>query len=256
MKLTILGSGGSGGVPRLGGSGGAGDWGRCDPLEPRNRRLRASVLVEEGSTRVLVDASPDMRSQCLASGIDRVDAVLFTHDHADHTHGIDDLRRLHFLLGKPIPAYATAENLTPIAARFAYAFGALDANYKPFLEAREITGPFRIGDLEVTPYPQHHGNVTSTGFRFGPIAYSTDLVSLPPESYAALEGVDTWIVDSLKRTPHPTHASLDVALEMIAQVGPRRGVLTHMTIDLDYATLKAELPQGVEPAYDGMVLEA
>ena len=256
MKLTILGCGASGGSPGIGGADGSGDWGKCDPSEPRNRRLRASVLVEQGTTRLIVDCTPDLRAQCLAHRVAHVDAVLSTHDHADHTHGIDDVRRLYFTGGgKPVPIYGTAATLASMRARFGYAFEAR-GGYKPFVSAESISGPFRVGDIAVTPFDQHHGGLTSTGYRFGPIAYSTDLVGLPDESYASLAGVDTWIVDALKHSPHPTHANVATALEMIERVGPRRAVLTHMTVELDYAALAAELPPGVEPAFDGMVLEA
>jgi len=256
MRVTILGCGASGGSPGIGGATGMGDWGKCNPAEPRNRRLRASVMVEQGSTRLLVDCTPDLRTQCLKFGIGWVDAVLFTHDHADHTHGIDDLRRLFYARESPIPVYGTSETLGSMRQRFAYAFQPKDGMYQPFITAENVSGPFSVGEIDITPYPQLHGAVSSTGYRFGPIAYSTDMVGLPEESVECLAGVDTWVVDALKREPHPTHANVDMALEMIRRINPRRGVLTHMTVDLDYTTLAGELPDGIEPAYDGMVLEA
>lgn len=256
MKLTILGCGASGGVPVLGGPGGAGEWGQCDPHEARNRRSRASILVEDGSTALLVDTSPDLRMQCLRAGVGRLDAVLYTHDHADHTHGIDELRRFHYINHASIPVYGSAETLASVRARFQYAFEPEDPSYRPFATAHEIRGPFTVGGIPVAPFPQHHGNVTSFGFRFGPIAYSTDFVDLPAESFDVLRGVKIWIVDCLKRDAHPTHASLGTALALLNKVRPEKGILTHMTGSLDYRTLAAELPDWIEPAYDGMVLEA
>jgi phosphoribosyl 1,2-cyclic phosphate phosphodiesterase len=256
MKVTILGCGASGGVPTLGGLNGEGEWGQCDPAEPRNRRMRASILVADGDSRVLVDTSPDLRFQCLRFGVNRLDAVLYTHDHADHTHGIDELRRFHYLARAPIKVFGDRETLESVRGRFAYAFAPDDPSYRPFATAHEITGAFEIGSIPVTPFPQNHGNVTSLGFRFGPIAYSTDFVGLPDESFEILRGVKVWIVDCLKREFHPTHASLKIALELLAKVRPERGILTHMTGVFDYRTLAAELPSWIEPAYDGLVIEA
>ena len=189
MKVTILGCGASGGSPAIGGADGRGEWGRCDPEESRNRRLRASVLVESRGSRLLVDCTPDLRAQCLANDIGHIDAVLFTHDHADHTHGIDDLRRLFYARNTPIPAYGSSQTLDSAVQRFNYAFQQQHDGYRPFLSAKKFSGPFKIGVIEVVPYSQQHGALTSTGYRFGPIAYSTDLTSLPEESYAALKGV-------------------------------------------------------------------
>lgn len=256
MKLTVLGCGASGGVPVLGGPNGSGDWGQCDPKEPRNQRMRASVLVQDGPSTLLVDTSPDLRAQCLRFGVGRLDAVLYTHDHADHTHGIDELRRFHYINRTSIPIYGSAATLASVRQRFLYAFEPEDPGYRPFAAAHEITGPFTVGGIAVTPFPQYHGSVTSLGFRFGPIAYSTDFVGLPPESFDVLRGVKIWIVDSLKRDPHPTHANLSTALALLDKVRPEKGVLTHMTGGLDYRTLAAEVPAWIEPAYDGMVLEA
>ena len=256
MKITILGCGASGGVPVIGGPGGRGDWGACDPAEPRNRRMRASILVEEGGTRVLVDATPDLRAQSLTFGVGAVDAVLITHDHADHTHGFDDLRRMFHLAGAPVELWADPETMVSLRLRFSYGFAPEDAAYRPFVRGRTIEGPFAVGAVPVTPFLQDHGAVHSLGFRFGPVAYSTDLMGLPEESYAALAGVKVWIVDALKQQAHPTHNSVVKAVAMIERVGTERAVLTHMTPDLDYRALAAALPPGVEPGYDGMVLEA
>ena len=249
MKVTILGCGTSGGVPRIGGV-----WGNCDPDNPKNRRRRVSILVEEGRTRLLVDTSPDLREQLLGADVRHLDGVLYTHDHADHTHGIDDLRGLFHTMGRKIDVYGDARTLDVLTRRFDYIFTS-NEGYPAFCEAHEITGAFRIGDIEVVPFEQIHGPITSLGFRFGPVAYSTDLNDLPEESFAALEGVEVWIVDALRYDPHPTHPHLDLTLEWIKKVGPKRAYLTHMTWDLDYDTLMAELPDGVEPAYDGLVID-
>ena len=251
MRVTILGCGASGGVPRIGD-----DWGACDPGEPRNRRTRASILVETERTRVLVDTSPDLRQQCLDRRISGFDAVIYTHSHADHCHGIDELRVLAQRDRRTMPVYAAADTLASLQDRFRYAFGEPGSPYPAILEPHEIDGPFTLGDVEVRPFAQAHGNVTTLGLRFGGIAYSTDVVALDEAAFAALEGVETWIVAALGLEPHPTHAHLDQALAWIERVAPRRAVLTHMTSVLDYATLAATLPKGVEPAHDGLILEA
>ena len=259
MRVAILGCGGSGGVPRIGD-----DWGACDPDEPRNRRTRASILVETERSRVLVDTersrvlvdtSPDLRQQCLDCGISGFDAVLYTHAHADHCHGIDELRVLAQRDRHAMPVYAAADTLAALQDRFRYAFGDPNSPYPAILEPNEIAGPFTLGDLDVTPFAQNHGGITTLGLRFGPIAYSTDVVALDEAAFAALEGVKTWIVAALRPEPHPTHAHLDQALAWIERVRPKRAVLTHMTSDLDYASLAETLPDGVEPAHDGLILE-
>lgn len=250
MRVTILGCGTSGGVPRIGDL-----WGVCDRGNPRNRRRRVSILVEAAGAKVLVDTSPDLREQCLDNGIERLDAVLYTHDHADHVHGIDDLRGFFLLQRRRIPVYASRASLNVLERRFDYVFKPM-LGYPAICDAHEIRGPFRVGDLAVTPFEQGHGEVTSLGFRFGAIAYSTDLKSLPESSFATLDGVDVWIVDALRPEPHPTHAHLDLTLSWIERLKPRRAILTHMTADMDYDTLRRTLPPGVEPAYDGMVIEA
>lgn len=247
MQVVVLGCGTAGGTPRIGN-----DWGFCDPGEPRNRRRRASILVREGDTQVLIDASPDLRQQALDAGIARIDAVLFTHAHADHAHGIDDLRYVAAQAGEPVPIWADAETLAELHRRFGYALvrkpGSL---YPPILTAHTIEGPFRVGGLEIVPFRQGHGPMDTLGFRLGGVAYSTDVAELPEEAFAALAGVDTWIVDCLQREPHPTHSHLAQTLAWIARVRPRRAILTHMNTSLDYRTLADELPEGVEPAYDG-----
>jgi phosphoribosyl 1,2-cyclic phosphate phosphodiesterase len=261
LKLTILGCGTSGGVPRIGG-----DWGKCDPENPKNRRLRCSMLVErcgaEGTTTILVDTSPDARQQLLDAGVSRLDAVLYTHDHADHTHGIDDLRVAAMNARARVDIYCDDHTSGILEQRFAYCFQALPgSSYEPILnkqiikpgEAFEIEG--KGGAVKVMPYHQHHGEIMSVGYRFGDIAYSCDINALPDETYQYLEGLDVWIVDALRFTPHPSHFSLEETLEAIEKVGPKRAILTHMHTDLDYGTLIRDLPEGVEPAYDGMVLE-
>lgn len=250
MRVTILGCGTAGGVPRIGN-----DWGACDPLEPRNRRRRASIWVEQGATSVLVDASPDLRLQALDAGIDRLDAVLFTHEHADHSHGFDDLRFFARLIGRPVPVLADAATLPRLQKRFGYAFSTQIAIYPPIVEGRVIDGPLQVGALTVQPFEQRHGpSATTLGFRFGGFAYSTDVVELPEAAFATLAGIDTWVVDALQFRPHLTHAHLDRTLEWIARVKPRRAILTHMGADMDYRSLCRTLPPGVEPAYDGMVI--
>ncbi len=263
LRLTILGCGSSGGVPRI-----DGDWGRCDPDEPRNRRSRCSLLVEQfnetgKATTVLVDTAPDLREQMLDAGAKRVDAVLFSHDHADQTHGIDDLRVLAYRAKTRVPVYMDAQTSATLTDRFGYCFQTPEgSSYPPILEARdmpwpgervEIDGPGGI--LSATPLLQDHGNIPSLGFRFGAAGYSNDLVGMPEESLSALQGVKLWIVDALRRDPHPTHAHLGRTLDWIDRLKPELAVLTNMHIDLDYGTLRQELPEGVIPAYDGLKLE-
>lgn len=250
MKVTILGCGTSGGVPRIGNH-----WGDCDPANPKNRRRRVSILIEHEDTVVLVDTSPDMREQCLDANVSRLDAVLYTHDHADHSHGLDELRPLAYQNKKEIPVYGDAKTLATLEHRFQYAFVPESDYFKPFVRSHVIDGPFTVGTIPVVPFIQHHGDKTSLGFRFGDIAYSTDVVGFPEASFEALDGVDVWIVDALQRRPHPTHSHLAQTLDWIKRVKPRRSILTHMTLDMDYATLVDELPPGVEPGYDGLVIE-
>ena len=259
MKVTILGCGPSGGVPLLGKVGG--DWGRCDPANPKNRRRRASILVEDKGAILLVDTSPDMRVQLLDAGVARLDGILFTHAHGDHSHGIDDLRSLNRAMDRAIDIHASAATLAELEKRFAYIFSppnpdATVAFYKPTLKRHLIDGPFAVAGIPVLPFAQDHGFGETTGYRFGLIAYSTDVVGLDAAAFAALAGVETWIVDCYRRTAHPTHSHLAKTLEWIARLKPRRAILTHMDVELDYDTLRRELPPGVEPAHDGMVIEA
>jgi phosphoribosyl 1,2-cyclic phosphate phosphodiesterase len=253
MRVTVLGCGASTGVPAIGP-----DWGRCDPNDPRNRRRRVSVLVECHNTAVLIDTSPDLREQLLDVGVARLDAVIVTHAHADHLHGIDDLRSVNRLMQKPIPLYAVAETLAEIDRRFGYAFEPLreaGRYYKPTLLPHEIVGRFEIQGIPIVPFAQDHGFSTTLGLRIGNFGYSTDVTELDDAAFAAIEGIELWIVDCLRREPHPTHAHLAKTLSWIARARPRRAVLTHMDQSLDYRKLCAELPDGVEPGRDGLLIE-
>jgi phosphoribosyl 1,2-cyclic phosphate phosphodiesterase len=254
MKITILGCGGAAGVPGI-----SMGWGRCDPAEPRNRRLRSSILVESGSTRILVDTSPDLREQLLSAQVRSLDAVIYTHDHADHLHGLDDLREINRIICRALPVWATAETLDAVRGRFPYAFEPIgDISgpiFRPLLDAKPITGRFQVGNIDVLPLDQDHGYCRSLGLRFGDVAYCTDVVAFPPQSFAALHGLDLLIVGCLVDEPHPTHAHVGRVLEWVEILRPRRTVLTHLGSRLDYQSLRARLPEGIEPAYDGMILE-
>lgn len=258
LRFTILGCGSSGGVPRLGGQ-----WGACDPENPRNIRRRCSLLVERvtdtGTTRVLIDTSPDMRQQLLDANVGNLDAVLFTHAHADHVHGLDDLRMIVFNQRQRLPVYADRSTLDALTARFGYAFvQPPGSDYPPILDMHRIDGPVSIegagGSVVFEPFEVTHGRIDSLGFRIGKAAYLPDVSEIPQQAWQSLEGLDVWILDALRYKPHPSHAHLERALEWIAQSGTKRAVLTNMHIDLDYATLDAETPDNVTPAYDGMVI--
>lgn len=258
MKVTVLGCGGSGGVPLPDGTPG-GHWGACNPGNPKNRRRRVSVLVEEGGRRLLIDCAPDLREQIVEVGLERLDAVLFTHAHADHCHGLDDLRALSYRQGKPIPAYMDPVTHATLTLRFDYAFTSshtLSRLYPAVLEDRQIRPGerFEAAGFQVLPFSQSHGNTESLGFRIGRFAYSTDVVALDEAAFAALEGVELWIVDCLRYEPHPTHSHFAQTLGWIERVKPRHAVLTHMNHQTDYDRLKADCPPGVEPGYDGLVL--
>ena len=233
------------------------DWGRCDPADPRNRRRRVSVLVEVDGVVILIDTSPDLREQLLDARVNCLDAVIITHAHADHLHGVDDLRSINRLMQKAIPLYGDAKTLAEIACRFAYVLKPISEPgryHKPTLEPHEIAGPFSIQGVPIVPFIQNHGFSTTLGLRIGVFAYSTDVVELDETAFAAIEGVELWIVDCLRREPHPTHSHLARTLSWIARVRPRCAVLTHMDQSLDYRELKAELPPGVEPGRDGLVV--
>ncbi|MBZ9646232.1 MBL fold metallo-hydrolase [Sphingobium sp. 3R8] len=252
LKLTILGSGTSSGVPRIGN-----DWGDCDPAEPKNRRTRVSILVESPTTRILVDTSPDMRAQLLAADVIRIDAILWTHDHADHSHGIDDVRQLFHHRRTPVPGYARPQTLKLLSERFAYAFEGRNG-YHPTIEPHVLPDGLRIGDIDIACVDQPHGDIYSTGFRFShggrSVGYATDFHALTPDMLALYDGLDVLVVDALRIKPHPTHPHLALTLEGISATRPSLAILTHMDQSMDYATLIGTLPQGVEPGYDGMVV--
>ena len=258
MRFTILGCGSSGGVPRLGG-----DWGDCDPANPKNRRRRCSMLVErlagDAVTRVLIDTSPDMRDQLLDAGVGTLDGVVYTHSHADHMHGIDDLRQVVFNTRRRLPVWADAPTTDALLSRFAYAFvQPEDSPYPPILDLHAIHGPFDVtgpgGPIAFTPFTVDHGSMNALGFRVGGLAYLPDVVAIPDDVWPTLAGLDVWVLDALRRKPHPTHAHLALSLAWIARMKPAAAVLTNMHNDLDYATLIGELPPTVTPAYDGMVI--
>ena len=261
LRFTILGCGSSGGVPRVGNV-----WGACDPTNPKNRRRRCALLVERfdkgGRTSVLVDTPPDIREQLLGARVEKLDGVLFTHDHADHTHGIDDLRGVAFVLKRRVDVYMDAYTGGILMKRFDYCFVQPPGSaYPAILEAHAIRPPEPVriegagGPIEAVPVVQEHGDITSLGFRFGDVAYSPDISGVPDSSLPLLQGLDLWIVDALRPMPHPSHFSLKQAQQWIERVGAKRGILTHMTTELDYAAMKRDLPQHIEPAYDGMVLQ-
>jgi len=259
-RVTILGCGGSAGVPQIGGADGRGDWGACDPAEPRNRRTRSSILIESDTgKRLLVDTSPDMRMQLLACGVPRVDAILFTHAHADHVLGIDDVRILNRLVNRPIEAFATQQTLAELDRRFDYAFKPWSQPYffRPVLTPRAVEPgqTVEIAGLRVQVFEQDHGFIPTLGLRIGGFGYSTDVATLDDNAFAALAGVDTWVVDCFQRHPHKTHANLEQVLVWANRLQPRRVVLTHMGYDIDWSWLTRRLPLHMEPAHDGMVLE-
>ncbi|MGP9822549.1 MBL fold metallo-hydrolase [Salinarimonas sp. NSM] len=262
LLATILGCGSSGGVPRPGSG-----WGKCDPAEPRNRRRRCALHVArrgaDGVTSVLVDTGPDLRLQLIDHEIRHLDGVLYTHDHADHTHGIDDLRPLVIHMRRRIPVWCDDATSASLLSRFGYCFATPQgSDYPPILEERRIRDREPIvvegdgGPIEARPFRLRHGAQDALGFRFGDFAYAPDVSDMPPEAEAMLLGLDTLVIDALRETPHPSHYSLSEALALVERVRPRRAVLTNLHTDLDYRALAARLPDGVEPAYDGMTIEA
>lgn len=254
MKVRILGSGTSSGVPRIGN-----DWGACDPTNPRNRRTRASVLVETASTRILVDTSPDMREQLLSADVSRIDAVIWTHDHADHCHGIDDLRQIFHANGAPVRGLARPFTLTQLTERFSYAFAGRPG-YPPTIAGEALSDQVMIGDISIGVVDQPHGGITSAGLRFEAdgvaIGYATDFHHVTPDMATLFTALDIWVVDALRHAPHPTHTHLDHTLAHIAQLRPGLAALIHMDQSMDYDTLVSELPEGVIPGYDGLELSA
>lgn len=250
MKIRILGCGTSSGVPRIGN-----DWGSCDPNEPRNRRRRVSILVSDSNTRILVDTGPDLREQLLDADVATLDAVLWTHEHADHAHGLDDLRQLFHNAGEPVPAFASARCLRSLSARFDYVFEG-KWGYPATVAAQILPDGLTIGGIDIGHVEQPHGNITSTGLIFARngkrVVYSTDFNDLTDDMAIAYEGADLWIVDALRTRPHPTHNHLDRTLGYIDQLRPKRAVLTHMDNSMDYASLRRQLPPHIEPGFDGM----
>jgi phosphoribosyl 1,2-cyclic phosphate phosphodiesterase len=263
LRVTVLGCGSSGGVPRA-----TGDWGVCDPNEPKNRRTRCGLLLQkwsgapgaaEQATTVLIDTPPDLRLQLADAKPAHLDAVIISHDHADQTNGFDDVRAFFVKQRRTIPVWMSDEAQRTFMVRFGYAFKTL-GGYPAIVSHAGHAAPLvpividgAGGPLELLPLDQDHGFIRSLGFRVGPIGYSNDVISIPEASFAELEGLSLWIVDALRDKPHPTHAHVDLSLEWIARLKPARALLTNMHIDLDYAALKARLPAGVEPAYDGWV---
>jgi phosphoribosyl 1,2-cyclic phosphate phosphodiesterase len=260
-RVILLGTGSSAGVPWIGGADGSGNWGACDPTEPRNCRTRTSIVVEsDEGTRLLVDTGPDMRAQLLACRVPGVDAIVYTHAHADHITGIDDVRILNRIARRPLDAFGTKATLDELTRRFAYAFRPWQPPgfFRPVLVPREVTAgdTIEIAGLEIRLIDQDHGFSRSLGLRIGNFGYSTDVFGLDETALAALEGVDTWVVGCFLRSgPHKTHADLPQVLDWKRRLGARRTVLTHMGNDMDWSWLVANLPAGVEPGHDGMVLD-
>ena len=260
--VTILGCGFSGGVPRPGTG-----WGACDPKNQKNRRRRCSILVERdapdgGRTRVLVDTSPDLREQLLDARVDRLDGVLLSHEHADHIHGIDDLRAFFIAHHRRLDVYVDEPTWRVLLQRFGYCFiTPPGSSYPPFLNHLPLTAGEAVtisgagGSVTAMPIILHHGDITALGFRFGTMAYSPDVVDIPEASVAALQGIDLWIVDALWYRKHQSHFHVDLTLQWIERIKPKRAILTNMHSDLDFEELRARLPPHVEPAYDGMRVE-
>ena len=253
MKVRVLGCGTSSGVPRIGN-----DWGSCDPAEPRNRRRRVSIVVEFEAARILVDTGPDLREQLLDAGIAHVDAIVWTHDHADHCHGIDEVRQLFHHRGSPVPGYARADTLAALRGRFAYAFAG-NRGYPPTILGFDLPDRLGFGKDALTVIDQPHGSISSAGLVFAShgkkVVYATDFHDLTDAMREAYADADLWIVDALRREPHPSHPHLDQALRWIEELRPRAALLTHMDQSMDYRTLCDTLPTHVRPAHDGQEIE-
>lgn len=259
LRFHILGCGSSGGVPRIGGH-----WGDCDPNNPKNRRRRCSMLVERetenGTTRVLIDTSPDMREQLIDAGVGTLDGVIYTHAHADHVHGVDDLRMVVFNMRERVNVWADRATCDALLDRFGYVFVQPEgSSYPPILNLNLIDGPVTVrgqgGDITFLPFKVEHGRIDALGFRIKDLVYLPDVSAMNDEAWKILEGAECWVLDALRRDPHPTHSHLEQSLEWIKRSGVPNAVLTNMHIDLDYETIDAETPDHISPAYDGMVLE-
>ncbi|MFD1795330.1 MBL fold metallo-hydrolase [Paracoccus aurantiacus] len=264
IRVTILGCGSSGGVPRIGGN-----WGACDPGNPKNRRRRCAILIDrigdDGMTRVLVDTGPDLVPQMLDAGVTTIDAVVWTHSHADHVHGIDDLRQLAYNARARVRGYADAATTAHLRGRFNYIFESPPgSNYPPIVDLHPFEGPITIdgdgGPVEITPFTVPHGEIEALGLKIptsgGGIVYLPDVQMIPDEAWQTIGTPEIFICDALRHDPHPSHAHLALTLDWLARSGAPRGVLTNMHIDLDYARTDAETPANVTPAFDGLVLEA
>jgi phosphoribosyl 1,2-cyclic phosphate phosphodiesterase len=250
MKITILGSGTSTGIPMVGCHCQV-----CDSTDRHDKRTRASILVESGAKRILVDTSTDLRSQMLREGIPQVDAVLLTHSHADHINGIDDLRGFHFIHRRIIPCYGSPDTMERVTDKFSYIFdGRNSEGYSPLMEPFAVESPFELFGCSITPVPIKHGTLHATGYRFGNAAYLTDCSEIPEASLELLQGLDLLIIDALRYSPHPNHFNIEGALQVVQQLAPRRSWLTHLTHEVHHRN-GGRLPDGVEFAYDGLSVE-
>jgi len=262
LRITILGCGSSGGVPRIGLDGP--NWGDCDPENERNRRRRCALLIQRvstsGTTSVLMDAGPDVREQLISARTGRLDGIILTHDHADHVHGIDDLRMVVINMRKRLSCWMNAATERTVMERFGYVFETPPgSSYPPIMERRQIDGPVSVdgpgGPVTCVPFEVPHGDIVALGFRIGPVVYTPDLSEMSDAAWSALQGADCWIVDALRRSPHPSHANLETALQWLERAALPRAYLTNLHVDLDYATVDAETPAHIHPAHDGLVLE-
>jgi phosphoribosyl 1,2-cyclic phosphate phosphodiesterase len=254
VRVTILGCGTSAGVPRPGGKDGKGEWGAANPADPRNRRRRCSILVQDKGRTVLVDTSPDVRAQLLDAEVERIDAVVWTHEHADQVHGLDDLRPYMLRQGR-IESWANQRTYDVLLQRFGYCFEQIGDFYAPLFDVNVIRGPFSAAGLAVVPVEQDHGTIPSIGLRFGAFGYANDLVAMPEASLEAFKGVEVLVVDAMRYRPHPTHAHLDLALEWVKRIAPSRAFLTNLHVDMDYAELDGRTPNHVQPCYDGLIIQ-
>ena len=259
MRVTVLGCGGSAGVPTLGGADGRGAWGACNPAEPRNRRSRSSIVIDAPAGRILVDTGPDLRAQLLAAAVPRIDGLIFTHAHADHVTGFDDIRLLNRITGQPLTAYATAKTREELARRFDYAFRPWTPPdfYRPVLDFHVIAAgdTIELCGTRVVTFDQDHHVMRTLGLRIGRFAYSTDVVRLDEAAFATLAGIDTWLVGCFQRTPHLTHAHVALVDAWRTRLGVRRTILTHMGSDLDWHWMSTNLSTGIEPSHDGLTID-